>query len=86
MQQSLRGAPRQHPAEPAGVARADDDDAGLLLLRDRLESMRGRGVRYQRPQLEVADIIEPGGEPGERAFGVVAQERFVCLGAGAKRL
>ena len=39
----------------------------------------------QRPQLEVADIIERGGETDERAFGVVAQEGFVFLGAGAKR-
>jgi hypothetical protein len=47
--------------------------------------VRGRGVPDQRPQLEVADVIERGGETGESAFGVVAQERFVFLGAGAKR-
>jgi hypothetical protein len=47
--------------------------------------MRGRGVDDQRAQLEVSDIIERGGDADERAFGVVAQEGVVFLGARAKR-
>jgi hypothetical protein len=86
VQQPLRGAPWQNPSQPAGVARADHDDAGPLLFRGRLQSMGGRRIRYQRPQDDIADVIEFDRETRKRALSVLSQECLVFLGAGAQRL
>lgn len=86
MQQSLSCAAREDPSETAGVARANHDDAGVLLLGELLKSVCGRRVLDEWLQLDVVDVVECASETGERASRVLAQDNLVGVGAGTKRL
>jgi hypothetical protein len=86
MQQSLGCAPRYDPSEPADVARANHDDADVLLFGELLKSASGRRVRCEWSQLDVVDVVECASESGERASRVLAQDNPVGLLAWAKRL
>ena len=68
------------------MARADHDDAGVLLFGELLESVSGRRVRCNWSQLDVVDLVESGDETGERKVRVLAQDNPVGLLAWAKRL
>ena len=86
MQQALSSASGQDPSEPARVAGADHDDAGVLLLGELLESVRRRRVGHQRSQLDGVDVVDRGGETRERGRRLLTQEALVGMGAWAKRV
>ena len=86
VQQSLGGASRHDPSEPAGVARAHHDDACVLLLGELLKRVSGRRGRYEWTQLDVVDVIECGDETRKRASRVLAYDNLMGLPAWTKRL
>ena len=88
VQQPLAGAPRGDAAQPARVRGADDDDLGVLGLREVVEGMRGRGVRRDRDAQAVrGDPLEPVAHVAGGLLGVVREVLAVGrVGRAARRV
>ena len=71
VQEPLGGAAGEDATGAAGVRRTDDDQAGVLLLRERVEPMGGRGVR---DRLDLDGLVSLcAAEPLEHLDAVFAQ-------------
>jgi hypothetical protein len=67
VRQPLRRGAGQHAPEPAGMRRADDDEAGILALGELMQTVRG-GRIAERVRLDRAHARDGRPQAFERAW------------------